>query len=374
MCPRKLVIIQPDGTSSVLEQVLADDEEQLQEQLKDQPELLPLDDLNVEGPVLVVGRETPLASGRIDLVALGRGGELLLVEFKTGPQNTDFRHALAQLLDYGSDLWGMDHEGFEAAVALRYFQSGRCPIDAPGRGARSLLEAAQQLWGDASGDVSWSQQLERALNSGTFKYVLVAQRFTPSILKTIRYLNDSHDSEFFAVEMIRFSDPNSTLGGFEARLIAAPERRRSSSSAAALAGVDALLDEVEDEDYRAALESFFEAARELDVTIYLGTTGVSLRIENPATGKLVSIGWVFPPGPPRWMGLTHVTLGFWEEDFDTRFQDALDEYVGTVNEIPGGEGPAAKAIHGKTFDPDAVSSHHTQLADSLATLMERLGG
>src|SRR5262252_1185334 len=88
---RKMVIELPDGTRQMLEQVPADHELQLQERLKLYPELLPLEELGLAGPAVVVGRESSLDSGRVDLVLLGNGGDLALVEFKTGPQNPDFR-------------------------------------------------------------------------------------------------------------------------------------------------------------------------------------------------------------------------------------------------------------------------------------------
>ena len=100
---RKMVIELPDGTRQMLEQVPADHELQLQERLKLYPELLPLEELGLAGPAVIVGRESSLDSGRVDLVLLGNGGDLALVEFKTGPQNPDFRECLAQLLDFGSD-------------------------------------------------------------------------------------------------------------------------------------------------------------------------------------------------------------------------------------------------------------------------------
>lgn len=124
---RKLVIEVPDGSWQLLEQVPADHELMLQEQLKLHPELLPLDELGLVGPAVVVGRESSLDSGRVDLVLLGNGGDLALVEFKTGPQNTDFRGCLAQLLDYGSDLWQMTLEEFETRVIQQYFTGPHCP-------------------------------------------------------------------------------------------------------------------------------------------------------------------------------------------------------------------------------------------------------
>src|SRR5207253_2979521 len=116
---RKILVISADGKRPVLSEIPAANELELQTLLRDTPDLLPADELGVTGPLLVVGRETVLPSGAVDLVALGRGGELLIVELKTGPQNPDSRAALAQLLDYGSDLWGVSVTEFESTVALR---------------------------------------------------------------------------------------------------------------------------------------------------------------------------------------------------------------------------------------------------------------
>jgi len=164
---RKLVVETAKGDSPVLEEVEAHDEAQLQERLKQQPDLLPLAELGLGGPALVVGRETPLASGKIDLVLLGNGGDLCIVEFKTGPSNPDFRSCIAQLLDYGSDLWKLSLDEFEAQVAARYFRSDRCPPGAPGAGGDSLAAAAQACWGKPSEDdaVDWREQL---ISSTTF--------------------------------------------------------------------------------------------------------------------------------------------------------------------------------------------------------------
>src|SRR5690348_134015 len=112
---------QANGASTLLTEMPAANEAVLQEAMKHNPDLLPIDEFGMTGPLLVVGRETTLQSGYVDLLCLARSGELLIVEFKTGPQNPDFRHALAQLLDYGSDLWRLSYDEFENTVATRYF-------------------------------------------------------------------------------------------------------------------------------------------------------------------------------------------------------------------------------------------------------------
>jgi hypothetical protein len=187
---RKLVIDLPDGTRQLLAEVLADDELQLQEQLKLHPGLLLLEELGLVGPAVVVGRESALDSGRVDLVLLGNGGDLALVEFKTGLQNPDFRECLAPMLDYGSDLWGMTLEEFETRVAQRYFSGPRCP---PGTIApdASLDQVLSQAWRTTVDDaVDWREHLRAQLRDGSFQYVAAAQRFTPPVLRTLRYLNE----------------------------------------------------------------------------------------------------------------------------------------------------------------------------------------
>jgi hypothetical protein len=82
----------PTSTFNLVE-IPAASEHDLQEVVKSNPQLVPAQDLGLDGDLLVVGRETTLASGSIDLLCLSRTGELVLIEFKTGPQNPDFRHA-----------------------------------------------------------------------------------------------------------------------------------------------------------------------------------------------------------------------------------------------------------------------------------------
>jgi hypothetical protein len=55
---------------------------------------------------------------------LGLDGDLVLVEFTTGSQNPDFRHALAQLIDDGSDLWQLSVDDFDRGVVQRFLRGG----------------------------------------------------------------------------------------------------------------------------------------------------------------------------------------------------------------------------------------------------------
>lgn len=374
---RKILVTSPAGQLPVLEEVKAQDEAQLQELLKAHPELLPLEDLGLAAPGLVVGRESVLDSGRIDLVLLANGGELVLVEFKTGPQNPDFRECLAQLIDYGSDLWGMSLDEFDTRVARRYFSGPHFPKNA--LPAPSSLEAAAvKAWGDGQADaVDWRERLQSQLRDGSFHYIAVAQRFTRPVLRTVEYLNATMKSaRFSAVELVRFSGEG--YGAFEARSVAGagPTSTSTASSKASLAGVDEFVEAVTDDDYRHVLQDLFEAFAKIDgLTVFWGTTGCSLRVAIPGRSPL-SVGWLFPPGPQRWMGLTDVTLGWYEDAnglaLPAAALDALNTYREAVEALNGGVAPKSASIRGRTFPPAAVMQHADQMAEVVRDVAQAL--
>lgn len=144
--PRR-VLVERSGEFFDLVEVPAPNEHHLQEVIKTNPQLIPSDDLGLDGDLLVVGRETTLASGAIDLLCLARSGDLVLVEFKTGPQNPDFRHALAQLIDYGSDL-AADPRGLRSRGRPEVSRRGPCSA-----GVRGWLRPARSGFADELGHV-----------------------------------------------------------------------------------------------------------------------------------------------------------------------------------------------------------------------------
>jgi hypothetical protein len=374
---RKLVIKVSGGASPVLEEVPADNESQLQEQLKAHPELMPLDELGLVGPAVVVGRESHLDSGRVDLVLLGNGGDLALVEFKTGPQNPDFRECLAQLLSYGSGLWGMTLEEFETRVAQPYFTGPSCPVGSVKTGA-SLAEVVEARWGTVADDaVDWRDRLQAQLRDGGFHYIAVAQRFTPPVLRTLQYLNATmKTARFSAVELVRFAAEG--YDAFEARFVvgAEPVSAVAGAGKSVLAGVDDLLAKVADDNYRHALRDLFDGLTTIDgLTVYWGTTGCSLRVPIPNRNPL-SIGWVFPPGAGRWMGLTDVTLGWDEGSAALAISDtgraALDAYRHRLATLPGAVQAKPSLIHGFTFTPSAIIDNASVMVEAIRAVVSAL--
>jgi hypothetical protein len=172
--PRKILFRLTDGTPEYLDESLADNEAELNNLIKDHPELIPVEDLDVDPPLLVIGKDLVLGSGEVDLLCLARTGDLFVIEFKTGPQNTDFRCAIAQLLDYGSHLWQMSVTEFEVLATTR--------LGIP------LETAIEQRWGYPASSAEASQiksRISDQLASGRFTYMVAAQRFTAAMQRRL---------------------------------------------------------------------------------------------------------------------------------------------------------------------------------------------
>jgi len=371
--PRKIIVRTGDGRSGILLEVPATDEFQLQELIKNNPDLLPVEEFDMTGPLLVVGRETAVASGAVDLVAITRGGEILVVEFKTGPQNTDFRRVLAQLIDYGSHLWSLSYENFEAAVAVRYFNDGAQCQDDRVAGARSLEYAARQVWTEMSDAefLSIRERISEQLRLGAFHYVLVAQRFTDTIQQTALYLNETMPRSFFyAVELVRFVGPANEA--FEARTILRPAQKGVAPQAT---NKETLLNKFTDQAMRASVSNLLDASRGVGYEHYWGTTGVTIRLPVPDREPL-TIAWLFPPDGSGWMALKYLTLGYgqWTFDQSPSSQEALTEYLRAVERLPGAQPVTTKALKGAgfTLPPDAIVSNEDAIRELFAKLMAKV--
>jgi hypothetical protein len=367
--PRKVLVTQGGSTFDLIE-APAENEHHLQEVMKNSPTLLPVDDLGISGPLLVVGREASVASGSIDLIGVVPSGDLVLVEFKTGPQNPDFRHALAQLIDYGSDLWGMSVEEFDKGIVQRYLEGPHCPP--AWKTCQTLAGLAGQAWPADDFDLGeFTDRLAKVLGDGDFHYVVATQKFTQQMTRTLEYLNTvTQAGHYHLVQMIQFNGPDMTA--YAAQSItssAAPRRAAAGASEASFLGA------LDDDAYREALSDIFESCRTLGLTFAWGTKGSSIRIATPDRSEPLSIGWIFPAGA-SWLGLTHLTLGY--DSSSARHTPsaagALGTYLERVAQIPGGTAVTSKGLKAYTWRPPQVTAAKTQIIEALEALVTAANG
>jgi hypothetical protein len=359
------MIVEVSGrTTARLHEVRVPIERELQKVMKDNPELLPTDELGFEREVLLVGRETALPSGKPDLLAVSETGELLVIEMKRGPENSDFRRALAQLIDYGSDLWRMPLERFAGDIAVPYFGSKHCRGLV--RGASTLEEAISRSWPDAETEPrDVLANLASNLRTGQFTYVLAAQSLTPSMVRAVEYMNATSVARFFGVELVKFEDDERKVIAYEGRLAIGPSRPPRT-----VAAQDDLVTRFSTQ-HRGVVQRLLDTANRLQVTVFTGAVGASLRVEVPELATPVSVAWLYPDGHNGFGGAKQLTLGFAKQAFDKLVgsERRLVAWREAVGRVPAAASIDGAAVSGVVVPWEQVPAHLPAIITALELLV-----
>lgn len=86
------------------------DDKLLQKYIIDNPRSLPLEEIDEDLRLVIVGKEFPSGNGFIDALAVDHAGALYIIETKLY-RGTDKRRVLMQMLDYGASLWRQYRNG-----------------------------------------------------------------------------------------------------------------------------------------------------------------------------------------------------------------------------------------------------------------------
>jgi hypothetical protein len=203
----RFLVIRKENGVDIVEESGFDGENYLQELFKENTKLIPTSDFNLES-LMVIGRETNFPSGTADLIAVDTNGEIVIVEFKL-EKNQTIRQIIAQLLDYGSHLWGYDFETFEKKVALKYFNSNLCTEEY--KGTRSLIDAVKFFVENLDENLEFDEEIFRKnitknLEEGNFVYIVVSPSIDKILKRDMEYLNFASNMRFYGVEVDYYKD------------------------------------------------------------------------------------------------------------------------------------------------------------------------
>jgi hypothetical protein len=196
------LLVKADGAEYVVSERSIEGEDNLHSAFERHPQLFPNEDLGL-GQLLVVGREVGFESGNADLLLVDEGGEILIAEFKRGIENPDSRRVVAQMLDYGAQLWRTSLDDFASRIALPYLHA-RQPAAAK---SATLEEAAKNLLGlDEARIEQFLTGLRQNLAAGTFYFVVVARTLPPTLGTILQYVGVVSRLKTAAVAVDYFRD------------------------------------------------------------------------------------------------------------------------------------------------------------------------
>lgn len=195
------IVISKNGREAqIVERSNVDKEDFLQEYIHNNPEVIPIYEIQEDKKLYIARREFPTNSGPIDALAVDEVGNIYVIETKLY-KNPDKRTVVAQALDYGAALW-------------KHFTDFHHFIDILDQDAQknfqlSFAEKVQEFFDfDEDGYESFLDRLRRGLNDGDIKFVILMDSMDERLKTLIHYVNQNSQFDIYAVrlEFYNFND------------------------------------------------------------------------------------------------------------------------------------------------------------------------
>jgi hypothetical protein len=178
------------------------DEAWLQAMLFENPDLLPIADLDPSfGPLIPLCRELRTESGRVDNLYADRFGRLTLVECKLWRNPEARREVVAQVLDYARTLRRWSYSDLQRQVSMATGLKGNAPYELVRRHYPELIEH------------EFIDATARALRHGRFMLIIAGDGIREDVgaLAELINRNAASDFTFGLVEVALYGFPDGTL-------------------------------------------------------------------------------------------------------------------------------------------------------------------
>jgi len=187
------IIISKNGKGAVkVEKSTIEKEDYLQQYIHENPESIPLYEIEDDIRLLILAREFPTESGPIDALGVDNNGNLYIIETKLF-NNADKRRVVAQSLDYGASLWKHVYKFEDFLLTLDRFTQKDSNV--------SVREKIQNFYGfdDESVDILITN-VSANLSNGRIKFVILMDQLDARLRDLILYMNQNSKFDIYAVE------------------------------------------------------------------------------------------------------------------------------------------------------------------------------
>jgi hypothetical protein len=168
-------------------------EAHLQEYIHNNPESLPLEEIDEDIRLLILAREFPTQSGPIDALGIDEDGNLYVIETKLY-KNPDKRTVVAQVMDYGAALWRWQTgfaEFFDTLDGLSVKQK-----------SKGAVERIRNFYGISDEEVETLKEgIRHNLSEGRFRFVVLMDKLTDRLKDLILFINQNSQFDIYGVEL-----------------------------------------------------------------------------------------------------------------------------------------------------------------------------
>lgn len=187
------IIISLNGDKAVkVEKSSIDKEDYLQKYIHENPESIPLYDIDEDTTLLILAREFPTESGPIDALGIDKNGNIYLIETKLY-NNADKRRIVAQALDYGASLWKHTYQFDEFLQTLNKFTQKTFKTN--------IREKIQDFYNTNDEELEQLiSNISKNLSDGNIKFVILMDKLDNRLKDLILYVNQNSKFDIYAVE------------------------------------------------------------------------------------------------------------------------------------------------------------------------------
>lgn len=164
----------------------------LQSYIHENPESIPVYEIEESKRLFVVAREFRTEAGPIDALAVDKDGDIYVVETKLY-KNPDKRTVVAQALDYGASLWRhSDYSEFISLLNSEINKKFKVSLEEKVRDFFELDEDQVNVLFEA---------IKTNLQRGNIKFVILMDAVDDRLKDLIVYINQNSQFDIYAVQM-----------------------------------------------------------------------------------------------------------------------------------------------------------------------------
>lgn len=186
------IIVSKNGKNAEkLDQSNFELEDKLQEYIYDNPDTIPLYDIDEDTRLFIAAREFSTKSGPIDALGFDARGNIYVIETKLY-KNPDKRTVVAQALDYGASLWRQttDIGQFIQQLDTHSQKQFGISFQEKYKDFFSLEDTAASL-----------ESIQSNLANGVIKFVVLMDRLHDSLKDLVVFVNQNSKFDIYAVEL-----------------------------------------------------------------------------------------------------------------------------------------------------------------------------
>lgn len=166
-------------------------ENQLQEYVKNNPDIIPIYEIQQDARLFILAREFGTNSGPIDALGVDQDGNIYVIETKLY-KNPDKRIVLAQALDYGASLWRHSGDAADFVEILNHRVLAQFGI--------GLVEKLQDFF-EVDDTKFIIDTMAKNVVNGNIKFVILMDKVEDRLKDLITYVNQNSRFDIYAVDL-----------------------------------------------------------------------------------------------------------------------------------------------------------------------------